>query len=159
MTYAADQTVDDAELAREVIDAGRYLVLASADADGRPWPTPVWYAREGREFIWVSWPETRHSSNIEARSAVSFVIFETPVPVQGRTRAVYAEATAGEVSEPDRERCLGAFDRRSRAEGLGAWTPERVTAPRDPRLYHAVVSRLFVLHPDRDIRREVVLGL
>jgi len=159
MTYTADQTIDDAELAREVIDAGRYLVLASADADGRPWPTPVWYAREGREFIWVSWPETRHSSNIEARSAVSFVIFETPVPVEGRTRAVYAEATAAEVSEADRGRCLSAFDRRSRAEGLGTWTPERVTAPGNLRLYHAVVSRLFVLHPDRDIRREVKLDL
>jgi Pyridoxamine 5'-phosphate oxidase len=159
MTYTADQTIDDAELAREVIDAGRYLVLASADADGRPWPTPVWYAREGREFIWVSWPETRHSSNIEARSAVSFVIFETPVPVEGRTRAVYAEATAAEVSEADRGRCLSPFDRRSRAEGLGTWTPERVTAPGNLRLYHAVVSRLFVLHPDRDIRREVKLDL
>ena len=159
MTYTADQTVDEAELAREVIDAGRYLVLASADADGRPWPTPVWYAREGREFIWVSWPETRHSSNIEARSALSFVIFETPVPAEDRTRAVYVEATAAEVSEADRERCLSAFDRRSHAEGLGAWTPERVTAPGNLRLYHAVVSRLFVLHPDRDIRREVVLEL
>ncbi len=90
---------------------------------------------------------------------MSFVIFETPVPAEDRTRAVYAEATAAEVSEADRERCLSAFDRRSRAEGLGAWTPERVTAPGNLRLYHAVVSRLFVLHPDRDIRREVVLDL
>jgi nitroimidazol reductase NimA-like FMN-containing flavoprotein (pyridoxamine 5'-phosphate oxidase superfamily) len=160
MAHTADQpTDDDAELAREVIDAGRYLVLASADADGRPWPTPVWYAREGREFVWVSWPAARHSSNIEVRSAVSFVIFETPVPVDGRTRAVYAEAKAAEVSEADRERCLSAFDRRSRAEGLGTWTPERVTAPGNLRLYHAIVSRLFVLHPDRDIRREVKLDL
>src|SRR5262245_4275321 len=160
MTSKADHpTDDDAELAREVIDAGRYLVLASADADGHPWPTPVWYARTGREFVWVSWPETRHSRNIEVRSAVSFVIFETPVPVEGRTRAVYVEATAAPVPEADRERCLGAFDRRSRAEGLGAWTRERVTAPGNLRLYHAVASRLFVLHPDRDIRREVKLDL
>jgi nitroimidazol reductase NimA-like FMN-containing flavoprotein (pyridoxamine 5'-phosphate oxidase superfamily) len=160
MTHTADHPAeDDAELAREVIDAGRYLVLASADADGRPWPTPVWYARTGREFVWVSWPEARHSSNIEVRSAVSFVIFETPVPEKGRTRAVYVEATAAQVSEADRERCLSAYDRRSRAEGLGTWTPERVTAPGNLRLYHAVASRLFVLHPDRDMRREVKLDL
>ena len=150
---------DDAELARAVIDAGRYLVLASADADGRPWPTPVWYARTGREFVWVSWPEARHSINIEVRATVSFVIFETPVPVEGRTRAVYGEATAAQVSEADRARCLTAYDRRSRAEGLGTWTPDRVTAPANLRLYHAVASRLFVLHPDRDIRREVELDL
>jgi hypothetical protein len=149
----------DAELARSVIDAGRYLVLASADADGRPWPTPVWYSRDGRDFVWISRPQARHSSNIEVRPAVGFVIFETPVPVDGRARAVYAEATAGEVPAVDLVRCLRAFDTRSRAEGLGTWSPERVTAPADLRLYHAVVSRFFVLHPDRDIRREVELEL
>ena len=160
VTDTADQpTDDDAALARAVIHAGRYLVLASADAAGRPWPSPVWYARTGREFIWVSRPEARHSRNIETRSAVSFVIFETPVPVDGRTRAVYAEATAAEVSEADRERCLSVYDRRSRADGLGAWTPERVVAPGNLRLYHAVVSQLFVLEPERDIRREVELDL
>ena len=75
--------------------------------------------REGRELIWASWPDTRHSSNIAARSAVGFVIFETPVPTDGRTRAVYAEATAAEVSEADHKRCLRAFDHRSHAGGLG----------------------------------------
>jgi hypothetical protein len=107
----------------------------------------------------VSWPEARHSNNIKVRSTVRFVIFETPVPVEGRTRAVYAEAKAAEVSEADRERCLRAFDHRSRVDGLGTCTPERVTAPDKPPLYHAVVSRLYVLHPDRDIRREVELDL
>ena len=150
---------DDAGLARRVVDAGRYLVLATADADGQPWPTPLWYAREGREFVWVSWPEARHSHNLGARPTVSFVIFETPVPVERRTRAVYAEATAAEVPAANRERCLGVFDRRSRAEGLGAWPTERVVAPADLRLYHAVVSRLFVLHPTRDLRREVGIDL
>ena len=150
---------DDAELVRQVIDAGRYLVLATADADGNPWPTPVWFAREGREFVWASWPQTRHATNIATRPGVGFVVFETPVPADGRTRAVYAEATAAEVSEADRSRCLAIIDRRSRAEGLGPWTAERVVAPANLRLYHAVVSRLFVLHPDRDIRREVQIDL
>jgi nitroimidazol reductase NimA-like FMN-containing flavoprotein (pyridoxamine 5'-phosphate oxidase superfamily) len=158
-TNPADQAVDDAELARSVVDAGRYLVLATADADGRPWPAPVWYAWQGPEFVWVSWPDARHSNNIESRSTVSFVIFEAPVPVEGRTRAIYAEATAAEVSDDDRERCLRIFDSRARAEGLGAWTTERVTAPGNLRLYHAVVSRLFVLHPERDLRREVAIDL
>jgi hypothetical protein len=30
--------------AREIIDANRYLTLAGADDDGRPWAAPVWYA-------------------------------------------------------------------------------------------------------------------
>jgi nitroimidazol reductase NimA-like FMN-containing flavoprotein (pyridoxamine 5'-phosphate oxidase superfamily) len=158
-TQPADQPLDDAARARHLIDTGRFLVLATADADGDPWPAPVWYAREGREFIWVSRPQTRHSSNLEARSTVGFVIFEMHDPAEERARAVYAEATAGEVSEADRDRCLSVFDRRSRAEGLGSWTTERVVAPADLRLYHAVVSRFFVLEPDRDLRREIELDL
>ena len=151
--------MDDDDLVREVLDAGRYLVLATADADGRPWPTPVWYARDGREFVWVSSPGARHSRSLAARPTASLVIFETPVPVTGRTRAVYAEVTAGEVAEADRKRCLGVFDRRSRAEGLGPWPADRVVAPANLRLYHAVVSRLYVLEPDRDVRREVAIDL
>jgi len=51
--------------ARRIIDANRYLTLATADADGRPWATPVWFAPEGyTDFIWVSRPSTRHSTNI-----------------------------------------------------------------------------------------------
>ena len=158
-THPADQPMDDAALARQLIDTGRYLVLATADADGNPWPAPVWYAREGREFIWVSRPQTRHSINLEARSTVGFVIFEMHDPVGERARAVYAEATAAEVSPADRDRCLGIFDRRSRAEGLGGWTAERFAAPADLRLYHAIVSRFFVLEPDRDLRREIEIDL
>ena len=149
----------DAALARRVLGDGRHLVLASADAEGNPWPTPVWFAREGRELVWVSRATTRHSANLAARSAVGIVVFETPVPADGRPRAVYAEATAREVPESDRERCLAIFDRRSRAEGLGPWPVERVVAPAALRLYHAVVSRFFVLEPERDVRREVQLDL
>lgn len=146
---------DDAAFARQVVDAGRYLVLATADAGGRPWPTPVWFAREGREFCWVSRPQARHSGNVAARAEVGLVIFETPVPTDGRTRAVYAEAIAGEVPEADRERCLALVDRRARAQGLGGFTAADVVAPAGLRLYRAVVSQFFVLHPERDLRRPV----
>jgi nitroimidazol reductase NimA-like FMN-containing flavoprotein (pyridoxamine 5'-phosphate oxidase superfamily) len=32
-----------AQAVREIIEASRYLVLATADAAGRPWSTPVLY--------------------------------------------------------------------------------------------------------------------
>lgn len=158
-TQPTDRPMDDAALARQLIDTSRFLVLATAGAGGDPWPAPVWYARAGREFIWVSRPQTRHSRNLEARSTVGFVIFEMHDPIEERARAVYAEATAAEVSEADRDRCVGIFDRRSCAEGLGSWTTERVVAPAELRLYHAIVSRFFTLEPDRDIRREIEIDL
>ena len=33
-----------AQTARDIIEASRYLVLATADAAGRPWSSPVYFA-------------------------------------------------------------------------------------------------------------------
>jgi hypothetical protein len=30
--------------AKEIIDANRYMTLATADAQGTPWASPVWFA-------------------------------------------------------------------------------------------------------------------
>ena len=68
---------DWSALARELIDGGRFMALGTADADGRPWVSPVWYApAEYRELFWVSKPGARHSSNISARPEVAIVIFD-----------------------------------------------------------------------------------
>ena len=43
---------DLAALAREIIDSNQYMTLATADADGRPWASPVWFAHERyTEFV------------------------------------------------------------------------------------------------------------
>ena len=47
-----------AQTVRHIIEANRYLVLATADATGRPWSSPVYFAHIGyTEFFWVSSPE------------------------------------------------------------------------------------------------------
>jgi hypothetical protein len=54
-------------LARSIVDSNLYLTLA--DAEGRPWASPVWFAHEDyRDFLWVSRPESRHSRNVEIRA-------------------------------------------------------------------------------------------
>ena len=63
---------DLAILAREIIDANRYMTLATADGDGRPWAAPGRYAHQGyTAFLWVSQPETRHSRNLGFRCGES----------------------------------------------------------------------------------------
>src|SRR5688500_9495102 len=70
---------DLGSIARTIIDSNAYMTLATADGDGRPWASPVWYAAAGyAEFYWVSSPEARHSRNLAARPEVSIVIFELP---------------------------------------------------------------------------------
>jgi nitroimidazol reductase NimA-like FMN-containing flavoprotein (pyridoxamine 5'-phosphate oxidase superfamily) len=130
---------------RAIIDANRYMVLGTADAGGRPWATPVYFAPvDYRQFVWVSRPGAIHSRNIEARNEVSIVIFDSTVPI-GTGRAVYVSATAGEVGEAEHAAALAAYSRRAVAHGGEAFGPEDVQAPAQLRLYRAVAHDEYVL--------------
>src|SRR6266511_754336 len=95
---------DLAVVARDIIDSNRYMTLATADGDGRPWAAPVWYAHEGySDFLWVSRPEARHSRNLTSRPGLAIVIFDSTVLVGG-AQVVYLEAVAEELSGA--ERCV-----------------------------------------------------
>jgi nitroimidazol reductase NimA-like FMN-containing flavoprotein (pyridoxamine 5'-phosphate oxidase superfamily) len=55
------------DIARAILDAGIYVVLGTADADGVPWASPVWFAKEDyQELYWVSYPGARHSEHRRA---------------------------------------------------------------------------------------------
>ena len=132
-------------VAREIIDANRYMTMATADGDGRPWAAPVWYAHQGyTEFFWVSRPGARHSRNLAGRPEVGIVIFDSTVP-EGEGQAVYVEALAGEVDGAGRERGIGIVSRRSEASGAGPWGVEDITGPAPFRLYRARAEQHFVL--------------
>ena len=122
-----------------IVEANAYMTLATADADGTPWATPVWFAHAGgAEFVWVSRPEARHSRNIAARPAIGIVIFDSTVrPLEGE--AAYFDAVAAEVPADERGAALAAYSARSTASGLKPWTEADVTAPAEHRLYRARV--------------------
>ena len=118
-----------------------YMTLATADAEGVPWATPVWYATEdGRRFYWVSDPNARHSRNIAARPEIAIVIFDSTV-TPGDADAVYLAARA----EPVGIDGIEIFNRVGAAQGLEQWGAERVTAPAKHRLYRATVTEAFRL--------------
>jgi len=78
-----------AAYARELIDGNLYMTLGTADADGNPWVTPVFYATaDYASFYWVSQTDALHSRNLAIRPRLSIVIFDsTAAPETGR--AVY----------------------------------------------------------------------
>jgi nitroimidazol reductase NimA-like FMN-containing flavoprotein (pyridoxamine 5'-phosphate oxidase superfamily) len=140
-----NQIDDSVAHGRAIIDANLYMVLGTADADGRPWATPVYFAPvDYREFLWVSRPGATHSRNIEARSEISIVIFDSTVPIN-TGRAVYVSATAAEVGEADRAAALEAYSQRAVAHGGEAFAPEDVQAPAHLRLYRAVAGDQYIL--------------
>jgi len=153
----ADQGRDPAALAREIIDANRYMTLATADADGRPWAAPVWYAHQGyTDLFWVSRPQARHSRNLAVRPEVGIVIFDSTVP-EGEGQAVYVEAQATELDGAEREEGIAVISRRSEAHGAARWEVADVTGAAALRLYRARASAHFVLD-DHDQRLAVRLG-
>ena len=147
-------------VARAIVDDNVYLTLATADAEGRPWASPVWFAAEGHtEYYWVSTPEARHSLNLSARAEVGIVIFDSRVQ-PGGGQALYVEATARELQGAELERGIDLFSRVSEAQLGTAWSLEDVVAPAAHRLYGAVAGRCFVLDKEvrgHDERTEVAL--
>jgi pyridoxine/pyridoxamine 5'-phosphate oxidase len=149
--------IDTASEARRIVDANMYMTIATADADGRPWVSPVWFASASdTEFLWVSVPEARHSRNIALRREIAIVIFDSTVPIGG-AEAVYVEAVAEQVSGEGVDDGIAAFSRRSQACGGNAWEAADVLPPAALRLYRATASSQFVLGP-RDERLPVRMG-
>jgi nitroimidazol reductase NimA-like FMN-containing flavoprotein (pyridoxamine 5'-phosphate oxidase superfamily) len=141
------ETKDPQELcaiARSIVDSNRFMTLATADGDGRPWASPVWYAPDGyREFLWVSSPGSTHSRNIETRAEVAIVIFDSHLT--GGWNALYMSAAAERLDEVDE--AVEILSRRSVEQGFPVWTPEDVLAPAHHRLYRSTATEHFVLDP------------
>jgi hypothetical protein len=142
---------DRVSAARRIIDANSYLTLATADADGRPWATPVWFAHHRyADYLWVSRPSTRRSANIAARPETGIVIFDSTVPV-GNGQGVYMETRAEQVPDTRDEWALAIFSAALEADGGTGWQLADVAGSAAFRLYHARASAHFLLD-DHDHR-------
>jgi hypothetical protein len=139
---------DDADLVaigRAIVDVNLYMALATADEEGRPWVSPVYFAPLGyRNLLWVSRPERRHSRNIAVRDTVSIAIFDSSVPI-GTGQAVYMSATAREVAADHLEQYVEVFSRRSVAHGGSPFGVAEVRAPAPLRLFLATATGQWVL--------------
>jgi nitroimidazol reductase NimA-like FMN-containing flavoprotein (pyridoxamine 5'-phosphate oxidase superfamily) len=137
-----------AQIVRDIIEANRYLVLATADAAGRPWSSPVYFAHIGfTEFFWVSSPDVTHSRNIAVRPEVGIVVFDSQVAI-GAGQGVYMSAVAKLLEDSETARGIEAFSRRSKAHGGLEWTSENVRHGAGLRLYRATADSHWILAKD-----------
>ncbi|HEX6526313.1 MAG TPA: pyridoxamine 5'-phosphate oxidase family protein [Streptosporangiaceae bacterium] len=132
----------------DIIEASRYLVLATADAAGRPWSSPVYFAHIGfTEFFWVSSPDVTHSRNIAVRPEVGIAVFDSQAPI-GTGQGVYMSAVAKLLEGGETAQGIEAFSRRSVAHGGHEWTSENVRPGADMRLYQATADSHWILAKD-----------
>jgi nitroimidazol reductase NimA-like FMN-containing flavoprotein (pyridoxamine 5'-phosphate oxidase superfamily) len=147
---------DLAAIARAIVDANLYMVLGTADEDGCPWASPVYYAHAAyREFVWVSRPEARHSRNLDVRPQLGIVIFDSRAAI-GTGRGVYMSAVAERLTGTEAEEGIEIFSHRSLAHGGHAWTTSDVEPPAQLRLFRATAEKIDALD-DNDRRVPVTL--
>jgi hypothetical protein len=147
------------DTARRIIEANHYLTLATADRDGLPWASPVYYTPDGgSDFYWVSRPDSRHSRNLTERPEVAIVIYDSQAPLFA-AEAVYLSAHAEQVPDPDLIRCTEIF--RNRLPELTSFTSEQLQAPEPLRLYRARTLEASVLLNDDgpDLRIPIALPI
>jgi nitroimidazol reductase NimA-like FMN-containing flavoprotein (pyridoxamine 5'-phosphate oxidase superfamily) len=85
--------------AKHLIDDVDHMTIATTDASGNPWVSPVFFVPDPEQYdlYWTSWKEARHSKNIRNNPHVAIVVYETqPVP-----DALYITAEAVELTNPD----------------------------------------------------------
>jgi len=137
-----------AQVVRDIVEASRYLVLATADATGRPWSTPVYFAHIGfTEYFWVSSPEVTHSRNIAVRPEVGIAVFDSQAAI-GTGQGVYMSAVAKLLEGGEIARGMEAFSRRSVAHGGHRWASEDVRPGAGLRLYRATAGSHWILAKD-----------
>jgi nitroimidazol reductase NimA-like FMN-containing flavoprotein (pyridoxamine 5'-phosphate oxidase superfamily) len=130
---------DLAATVAEILDANRYMTLATSEPDGRPRVSPVYFTHDAcRTLYWVSSPHAQHSRNLSARPGVAIVVYDSTRD-PAATQAVYIAATAHEVPPEELETaCSVAFRRLGR--GARAFAPAEVSGPAPIRLYRAIAA-------------------
>lgn len=145
------------EIAREVIDRSLYMVLATADRTGQPWPSPVYFAHsEYRDFFWVSQPDATHSINLRDRREVGIAIFDSDQKIGAAKEGVYILGVARELPAHETPEGVEIYSRRSVDHGGNSFTTEDISPPAQHRLYQATAEAIFVVD-EHDHRVEVRL--
>ena len=144
--------------ARTILDSIFYMTLGTADENGQPWVSPVYFSSaDYREFYWISSPESKHSKNIVLRPQISIVIFDSRIPI-GIGQAVYMSAIGEQVDDSDLVRSLAIYNGRFQnpsEHGARTILLEQVGGAGLYRLYRAVAHECWMLdresHPDRRV--------
>jgi hypothetical protein len=130
------------DAARAIIAANRYMTLATADANGTPWASPVWFAPEGeRDLLWLSDPDARHSRNLATRPRLAIVIFDSRVEPDDAA-ALYLSAVAEQTVDG-----IDTYSAHSVSQGMRPYTLADVTGAARWRLYRARVQDRWLLGP------------
>ena len=129
--------------ARDLIEAAYHMTLATADATGKPWSSPVFFAYdEDFNLYWVSSADTIHSANIRIRPQVAITILGQPPDYVNN--GVYFDAVAMELDNvADVIRAIQIRRKRPEEERFMIKSPSDVLGRAVWRMYKAVPVTIY----------------
>lgn len=144
---------DESRKARRLIEATPFLTLATADASGKPWSCPVYFAHDQAfALYWVSFRQTVHSANIRIRPQVGISILGEPPNHEGA--GVYFDALATELHDPaEVERAVEVRRTRRQDPKFAVTSPGDVLGDAAWRIYRAVPVAVYRYHDAAEIVR------
>lgn len=121
------------------------MVIATADTDGNPWISPVFYMYdEGFNLYWVSDKSALHSKNIRSNPHVAISIFgPAPPEDESKIHGVYVDAEARELTdETDVSRAAKIMQQRIQPDKFMIKSLADVTGNASWRIYKAVPKEI-----------------
>jgi len=133
---------DAAADAARIINTIEYVTIATVDAAGRPWNTPVYSAFDaGVNFYWASDRGSVHSANILQNPHVFLAIYDSTVPA-GTGEGVFVKAVASMLEDRDDvNRALQVLDRR---EGGTPHAAEEFLGEMPRRVFRASATEVWI---------------
>lgn len=93
--------MDAESVARKLIQYNHHMVVATADAQGKPWISPVFYMYDEHfNLYWVSDKSALHSQNIRHNRCVAICIFG-PISQEeeDKIHGIYIDAEVSELTD------------------------------------------------------------
>jgi Pyridoxamine 5'-phosphate oxidase len=144
--------MDDASRkTRQLIADTPHLTLATADATGKPWSCPVYFAHdEVFTLYWVSFKQAVHSANIRVRPQVGISILGEAPDHEGE--GVYLDSVAAELHElTEVERAIEVRRTRPQDSKFAVTSPEDVLGDAAWRIYRAVPVAVYRYHDAAEV--------
>ena len=125
--------------AKEIIETISYATIASANKEGKPWNTPVFFIHDRKlNIYWFSDKQNQHSQNVRENENVFIVIYDSTVP-EGDGEGVYIQAKAVELNDPEEIRQAGIPE-----TGPGKDAPDDFVGDATRRVYKAIPQQVWM---------------
>jgi uncharacterized protein YhbP (UPF0306 family) len=139
---------DPSRQAQRIIDATPHMTLATADASGKPWSSPVFFAHDEQyRLYWVSFAGAVHCANIRVRPQVAITILGQPPDHFGD--GVYFDALATQLQDPaEVERAIQIRRTRHQETRFAVSKPADVLGDAAWRIYRADPVAAYISSED-----------